>query len=175
MWKDFVGALPDDQKEPARELNRALDRGHISLSEFSIQINQLTGKSPKRIEDVINHDEMHKNTDLLDYIKELHRHYKTGILSNVSSDWIRNVFLTSEEQTYFDDILLSHQVGAIKPDPIIYKMAAKQLGVKEEDCVFIDDGVRNCEGAQAVGMKAILYENLPDCRQHLGQILANQS
>ena len=31
--------------------------------------------------------------------------------------------------------------------------------LKAEECVFVDDRKRNCEGAERVGIKAILFEN----------------
>lgn len=37
-------------------------------------------------------------------------------------------------------------------------MTAAQLGVKPEECVFLDDAQENCQGAENAGMKAIKVE-----------------
>jgi epoxide hydrolase-like predicted phosphatase len=171
-WKEFVATLPKSQREPARELNRALDRGQLSLHDFSDAMHDLTGNAPERVEDVIN-AEMHKNTDLLDYIKDLGKKYKIGLISNVSSNWIRESFLSKSEVELFDDVLLSYEVGITKPDPRIYNMAAERLGVQANECVLIDDGVGNCEGAKAVGMQAIVYTDFVSLKQQLEKLLAN--
>jgi epoxide hydrolase-like predicted phosphatase len=170
-WKEFVASLPEDQKEPARNLNRQLDSGIIGPKEFYTKVYELTGHAPERVESVIN-AEMHKNNELLDYIHHLKKHYKTGLLSNVSTNWIRDTFLTRHEVALFDDILLSYEVGTVKPDPRIYELAAGRLGEAVEDCVFIDDSVGNIKGAEAVGMKAILYQNFIQMKKDFEEMLA---
>ncbi|KAH7713902.1 acyl-CoA dehydrogenase family member 10 [Aphelenchoides avenae] len=51
---------------------------------------------------------------------------------------------------HFDVIVESCRVGLRKPDPEIYKLTAEKLGVKAEECIFLDDLIKNCEGAEAV-------------------------
>ncbi|HWC83508.1 MAG TPA: HAD-IA family hydrolase [Pseudonocardiaceae bacterium] len=55
----------------------------------------------------------------------------------------------------FDAIVLSGQVGVAKPNPGIYLMAAEQLGLIPEQCVFVDDLPENVRGAVQVGMVGI--------------------
>ena len=43
-----------------------------------------------------------------------------------------------------------------KPDPVIYLLACSQLGLAPWECLFLDDHPKNIEGAQAVGMEALL-------------------
>ncbi|HSX44478.1 MAG TPA: HAD family phosphatase [Candidatus Saccharimonadales bacterium] len=169
-WKEFVATLPKDQTGPAYNLIRQFDSGVLSPEEFNNQVLKLTGRVPKYIEGV-GDLELHKNSLLLDYIRDLKKHYKTGLLSNVSTNWIRDTFLTRHEQALFDDILLSYEVGAVKPDPRIYELAAGRLGEVLKDCVFIDDSVGNCQGAEAVGIQAILYQNFVQMKTDLEKIL----
>jgi putative hydrolase of the HAD superfamily len=58
----------------------------------------------------------------------------------------------------FDTLLLSHEVGMRKPEPAIYALAARRLGVPAEACVVVDDLITNVLGARAAGMHAILHE-----------------
>lgn len=170
LWKEFVASLPPDQQEPARELNRALDRGILGLEEFSKEIHALTGRQPEQVEAVIN-AEMAKNAPLMEYIAELHKTYKLALLSNISSNWVREVFLSQEEQALFEAIVLSYEVGMVKPDERIYKLTAERLGINPDECVFIDDGVVNCRAAQATGMKAVVYDNFLQMKAELSQHL----
>jgi putative hydrolase of the HAD superfamily len=48
--------------------------------------------------------------------------------------------------------------GILKPDPRAYMLCAQQLGMAPGDCVFVDDQLRNVEGAQAVGMPAVWFD-----------------
>jgi putative hydrolase of the HAD superfamily len=58
----------------------------------------------------------------------------------------------------FDILLLSHEVGMRKPEPAIYALAARRLGVPAEACVVVDDLITNVLGARAAGMHAILHD-----------------
>ncbi len=59
----------------------------------------------------------------------------------------------------FDAIVLSGEVGVMKPDPCIYQIALERLEVKAEQAAFIDDFQHNIDGAQAVGMHGIHFRN----------------
>ncbi len=169
-WSEFVGALPESQRDPARELNRAVDAGFITRDKFFDQVHQLTGRTPQAVEEVINANEG-KNTTLLNYIAHLKKHYKIGLLSNISSDWITKQLLSREEAELFDDIVLSFQIRMVKPDPRAYELTAGRLGEQINECVFIDDSPSNCEGARAVGMQAIHYQNFEQMKLELDTIL----
>jgi putative hydrolase of the HAD superfamily len=54
-----------------------------------------------------------------------------------------------------DAVVLSCEVGSIKPYPEIYVTAIEELGVAAVDAVFIDDQPTFCVGAQAVGIRPI--------------------
>ena len=56
----------------------------------------------------------------------------------------------------FDAVLLSFEVGAAKPDPVIYKEALARTGSKPEQAMFVDDQVRYVEGAVALGIRPLL-------------------
>jgi HAD superfamily hydrolase (TIGR01509 family) len=53
----------------------------------------------------------------------------------------------------------SGQVGVRKPGPEIYRLTADRLGVRPDECVFVDDIPANVEGARAVGMWALLHRD----------------
>ncbi len=57
----------------------------------------------------------------------------------------------------FGTVVVSGEVGVIKPSTGIYALLCQRAGVSPERCVFIDDGVHNCIGAQAAGMDAIHF------------------
>ena len=79
---------------------------------------------------------MHKNTELLDYIRTLKPTYKIGLLSNVSSNWI-HTFLTKPELDLFDDLVLSFEVGMTKHDARIFSLTSGRLGVsKPRMCLY---------------------------------------
>jgi len=54
-----------------------------------------------------------------------------------------------------DAVVLSCEIGAMKPSPEIYHTALDDLGVAAADAVMIDDQPSFCAGAEAVGVRAI--------------------
>jgi HAD superfamily hydrolase (TIGR01509 family) len=54
-----------------------------------------------------------------------------------------------------DAVVLSCEVGSMKPSPDIYLTALEELGVAAADAVMIDDQPSFCAGAEAVGVRAI--------------------
>lgn len=55
---------------------------------------------------------------------------------------------------------LSYQLGVMKPDAAIFLAAAKNVDTPPEHCLFIDDLQSNVEGARAVGLQAICFEDV---------------
>lgn len=48
--------------------------------------------------------------------------------------------------------------GILKPDARAYALCTQQLGVAPGECVFVDDQMRNVDGAAAVGMVAVWFD-----------------
>lgn len=76
---------------------------------------------------------------------------KTGILSNIGDameDGIRGKLAWVAEFTH---AVWSHQLKMRKPEPEIYAVAVKGLGVPAEQILFVDDREENIRGAEAAG------------------------
>ena len=112
------------------------------------------------------------NKPLLTYIRtKLKSQYKLGIISNAAADWVAEI-LQKDDVMLFDDIVLSHKIGFAKPESAIYEISLKNLGVRAEEAIFIDDIERYCIAARSLGMKAILYEDLEQATTDLDNLLA---
>lgn len=99
------------------------------------------------------------DTVLLDCIRGLHRHYKTGVISNATPDTRRRMENRWGMADAFDAITISAEVGIMKPDARIFHIALVSLGVQPAEAVFVDDFQHNVDGARAVGMQAIQFRN----------------
>ncbi len=51
----------------------------------------------------------------------------------------------------------SADVHLLKPDPAFFEGALEKFGLDRAECVFIDDSAANAEGAQRVGLDAIVF------------------
>jgi putative hydrolase of the HAD superfamily len=55
----------------------------------------------------------------------------------------------------FDVIVDASHTGILKPDLRAYQMCAQQLGIELNDCVFVDDQMRNIQGGLEAGMQCV--------------------
>jgi 2-haloacid dehalogenase len=96
--------------------------------------------------------------------------YRVLGLSNFSSEtfpWCRAKYPIFEE---FDDIVLSGEVGFVKPQPEIYRLLCSRNGIDPTEAVFFDDAPGNVTGAHAVGMGAFVFTDVDQARADLRSI-----
>jgi len=153
------------------DINTRADLGEISDQERDAELAKPIGDRGA-VDRVV--ETAKRNEELLDYILELHKHYKTGVLS-ATGDYFWRYFNKRELADHFDDVVLSYQVGLTKPDPAIFRLAAQRLGVATDECVFVDDKAENVAAAENVGMHGILYKNFVQFRQELNAILEREN
>lgn len=113
--------------------------------------------------------------DLLDYVRKLHHNYKTGLLSNAWDDLRQVIADRWHFEDAFDDMVISSEVGMVKPDPRIFRLAVERLGVRPDQVVFIDDMPRNIEGARVAGLLGIAFQDPQQMRLDLERMLNGYS
>ena len=113
------------------------------------------------------------NHFVLEKIDELRgRGYKTALLSNS----IREFRPKLEEDVpprLFDAYIDSSHVGMRKPEPEIFHLTLRELGLDNpSDAVFLDDFAGNLAGATAVGLRTIHVRNPREALVELEDLLA---
>ena len=99
------------------------------------------------------------NTAVLELHRQLKKSgYKTPVLSNTIPPHAR--FLR-EGNHYegFNPVILSCEVGLMKPDERIYKLVLEEARCIAEECVYIDDRAELLKPAQTLGMHTIHFHN----------------
>jgi putative hydrolase of the HAD superfamily len=92
-------------------------------------------------------------------IEALRRNYRLLLLSNTNSLHFDMISASYPVLRHFDDLILSHEVGLLKPAPEIYAAAVERAGCAPGECLFIDDLTVNVDAARRAGMDAIRFEN----------------
>jgi len=147
------------------------DRGVLSDDEFlALAIHQ----APEYEEEVrLFWDNVDKAIWQLPYAKDWicamkRAGYHVYILSNYGN-W--SFEKTKEEALNFleevDGSIFSYQIKQIKPDAGIFLALCDKYSLCAEECVFLDDLPANVKGAQAVGMKGIVFTGLDDALHEL--------
>lgn len=151
-------ALYPKQAARLTELSHQADAGFLERVDLVEQVAELLSITVEDANELLSHG-YHVNQKLTGYIRELKKYgYKIGLISNLGSGWF-DTYVPSDTKALFDDVVVSGDVGMVKPYPEIFKLACSRFGVDPENSVFIDDIASNCEGARSVGMSAINYES----------------
>ena len=107
---------------------------------------------------------------LVEYIRSLRPRHKTGLISNAWGD-LRDFIVREKFDDAFDKMIISAEVGAMKPEPKIFQIALQQFGVKPEEAVFVDDFNVNIEGCEKVGIRGIYFKDPETALQQLKELL----
>ncbi len=108
---------------------------------------------------------------LIEFIDALRPRFKTAILSNAWSGARESVTRRFSMLNAFDIIIFSAEVGLVKPDERIYRLILNELEVEPHQAIFIDDTVRNVDGAQRIGIHSILFKNREQVVEELNGLL----
>jgi len=106
------------------------------------------------------------DNEMIDLVQALRPTYRVAMLTNVGKRSSR-VFHGDAFRDAFDAVVESAAVGLRKPDPTIYELAAKELGLEPDQCVFVDDWEENLPPAAALGMATVAYESPNQCADAL--------
>ena len=113
------------------------------------------------------------NQPLLKFVRSLKsKGYKIAILSNTDAAAVKrlkNLKIVNE----FDVAVFSCEVGVLKPDKRIYKLALEKLDVRPEEAIFIDDQERWVEAARRLGIRGIVFQDINDLQQKIKLILSS--
>jgi len=146
--------------------------GDISLEKFMLDMQEAAAKKDLDfleiwLEEMLKAREA--NTELLDLIKKLRKHYLVGLLSNASP---ARVAVDERIGIYknFDFVLLSCREHLQKPDAKFYELALKETKSEPRDVVFIDDMEPNVSAAKDVGINGILYTDNKELIEDLKQL-----
>jgi len=175
-WQNFKQIFFSDKPDAlaeAKKIRTLADKGHYTHDEVISLFADLANISVEVVKKEI--EDYQPNTYLLNYIKDtLKAHYKIGMLSNVSDDWLFSIF-SAEQLEMFEVKALSYRIGYAKPDPEAYRIVAEKLQVDQSECLFVDDLEHNVFAATQVGMKAVRYQDYQQAVDDIETILAADS
>ncbi|HEX8310846.1 MAG TPA: HAD-IA family hydrolase [Chthoniobacteraceae bacterium] len=90
--------------------------------------------------------------ETLEVLQALHGRVSLRIISNFDRR-LRSILATLGIAEFFDDVVISSECGADKPDVRVFALALERAGVAPEEALHVgDDPVADWEGAEAVGM-----------------------
>jgi epoxide hydrolase-like predicted phosphatase len=155
--------------ETARQLLYDLETGALGPEPFSVALAERLGVAdptdlPQRLFAGVTPDEA-----MIAEVRALHdRGVRTGLVSNSWGD------ATAYDRALFAEIFVgfvfSWLVGRRTPDPAIYALGARTIGVDPAECVFVDDLGGNLKPAAALGMATIKHVDAPSTIAQLREL-----
>lgn len=86
------------------------------------------------------------------------RGHQIHAITNWSAEtWPVGIATHPRLATAFGVVVVSGQERIVKPDPRIFALLCERTTLAPQDCLFIDDGLRNVQGARAAGMAAVHF------------------
>lgn len=161
---------PPERLAELNDLSHNSDYGYVSEKEYLQGVGDLLGCSAQEVYDII-HAQYVRNEEMIALVRSLRGQYKTALLSNVGRGVIAGLFTQEELESLFDVVVLSSEVGMVKPHPDIYELVAQRLGVVSSECIMIDDIPANTAGAEAAGMQGKVCVTPLECAAELREQL----
>ena len=164
------------RKEVFRSLEWAMqDRGSISTQEAE---RRICDRVPAHLCFAV-HDLLYREgrkivpvdgmRELLQDLKD--RGFRLFVLSNTCVHW-RSFWEEIQGHELFEDVVISAEVGLVKPQPEIFRLACERFGISAGESVFIDDTPANAEAAYYVGMRAVVFHgDTAELRRELETVL----
>lgn len=168
-WEDRLSLAPGELEAIVlnSEMGHRAQRGQITDSELWAWVSERFGLGDELDafrRDFWRGDKVDQN--LVELVGRLNRRYQTAIISN-ATDALLSTLEDYQLLSEFDLVVGSAYEGIMKPSPAIFEAALIRLGREASATVFIDDAPANIAGAQAVGMRTVLFNPALDLAEEL--------
>ena len=155
------------------DLEDAYESGRMTNADFLNQAKRLGGIdcSNDILEPLVN-DIFWPNPEVCELIPLLAARYPLILGSNTNALHSKK-FLVQFENILgqFQHLVLSFEIGVRKPKRAFFEACQQKAGVPANSCLFVDDLANNIAGAEAAGLKGLLYrpqQNLAGQLRSLG-------
>ncbi len=141
-------------------------KGTLTNEEF---LSYLGYENPKKTMENYLKNYLTLDEQFHDFASKLNVGIDMSLLSNDVLEW--SEFLTEYHgmNSYFRDKIVSGEVHLRKPDRAIFECALELLQCKAEDCIFVDNSVKNLRVAEELGMDTILFNR--DGEEYEGNVV----
>ena len=157
--------------------NKLWDESDQGLGTPEELLQKFIAGAPEYAEEITKiHQTVGETVELMPYAMEWildlkARGYHTYYLSNYGERIRREASKELSFLSHMDGGIMSYTVHLAKPDPAIYQTLLDRYGLKAEECVFLDDTVRNVEAAQALGIAGIVVTSQEQAKKELETLL----
>jgi putative hydrolase of the HAD superfamily len=99
------------------------------------------------------------NQKMIELVRKVKKNNKTGLITDNKKDRIDAAKIDFKLEQLFDVITVSAEIGSQKNTELIFNKTINQLGVKPDECIFIDNQESNLIVPKKMGIKTIFYDH----------------
>ena len=150
-----------------------LNRGEITEVEAIDRYHQLLKIDKKHLQHLVNvvKDSLTPIEESIALLENLsHQEFKLYALTDNTHEIMAYLRKRYQFWDHFQGVIVSAEVGYLKPAKEIYEILLSTYQLIPEETVFIDDVPRNVEGAKALGIHGIVFEEPAQCIAHLKKL-----
>ncbi|MBT8380036.1 MAG: HAD family phosphatase [Ignavibacteria bacterium] len=141
-------------------IHRDFEKGKISEADFiKIMLSVVDNKLDAETFCDYYSDIFSLNKNVISLLPDLKKNYKLFLLSNTDSIHKRYRWEKYDFLKFFDHIILSFEVGAVKPEKSIYRSVEKVSAFPSGEHFYIDDIQEYVDAAKELGWDAVRFEN----------------
>lgn len=137
-----------------QDKGRSFKEGVADLSKQFPHYSDLIQAYPDNWKESIG-DTLTGTVDLMNHLKQAG--YPLYGLSNWSTETFPYTRQKYDFFNLFDDMVISGEVGSIKPEPLIFEILLEKIGRPAHECLFIDDSLANIQQAKKMGFATIHF------------------
>ncbi|RMI41147.1 HAD family phosphatase [Streptomyces triticirhizae] len=97
--------------------------------------------------------------------------HRLALLTNNVREWRPRWRAQLPVDELFSVVVDSHEEGVRKPDPRIYRILLERLGASPQECLFVDDTKENCDAAESLGIRSVLFTDTDSAIDQLTEAL----
>lgn len=144
------------------------ETGKIGTAGFLAELNKQLGTQITQDQFcAIWNASFHENVEMAELLGVLREQRPLYLLSNTNEVHYEHLQGSFNVARHFNELILSYEVGAAKPDHVIYHEVLKRSGYAPAECLFVDDLEPNIRAAQEVGINTIHFKGAADLKTRL--------
>ena len=164
---DLVGVLVNERDIVLSNEEEKLERlfgPNLSDEEYLKEANKIVNDETNILDitrALINKLYKVKDRDIFKNLKEINSDVKIVIATNHVS-FVKEFINSHFDVNYLDDLIISAEINRIKPNLDFYEFILDKYKINANELLFLDDNIKNINGANVLGIKTIKVEKNND-------------
>jgi putative hydrolase of the HAD superfamily len=152
------------------DLAQQLETGRIRARDFYAEFRRRLRFSGSYEEFCAAYSDMFReNAPMIALMRSLKQKFPVYLLSNTNEIHIRFITQRHAFMWEFHGHVYSYREGVMKPDARYFQRFLDRFCLRPAEVAFVDDLLANVEGARAIGMRAVHYQNATQAQTELLQ------